>query len=67
MEPLEEVEDADEAERLSFALRHKRIDDPTLTCPCFTDEQWKAVVKERSGLVDEAEELVAKKGEQWEQ
>ena len=65
MEPLEEVEDADEAERLSFALRHKRIDDPTLTCPYFTDEQWKAVVKERSGL-DEAEELVelvAKKGQ----
>ena len=66
VEPLEEVLDADEAELLSCALRHNRIPDPRLTCPYFTDEQWEALVNDKSALLDDAEEMVelVAKGEQ---
>ena len=58
VEPLEEVLDSEVAEMLSCALRHKRIDNPNLTDPYFTEEQWHNVQSKAHTLLDDAEELV---------
>ena len=57
MEPLEDILDAETAEVLSCALQHQRYEG-NLTDPYFTEEHWRAVVKKRTALLDEAEELV---------
>jgi hypothetical protein len=58
--PLEDILSSDAAELLSCALSHRKRKDTTLTLtdPYFTDKEWEHVLKTRSDLVEDADQLL---------
>ena len=58
VEALEDVLPTSDALLLTCALEHRRIEDSNLTDPYFTEEEWQRVLKTRTQLLDEADDML---------